>query len=125
MYITIIKVWEYDSAHCAVLDTTLGWTLVSSTNACHTDINAISELLELSAHNTNPYHLFATGTTGTSPETTTVPSTTTLPVETTTSPEVSTSTQGPTTVSVSTTSPTVTEVTTTKGSTTGTFVLWQ
>jgi len=32
--------------------------------------------LELRAHNTNPYHLFATGTTGTSPVTTTVPSTT-------------------------------------------------
>jgi hypothetical protein len=24
VYITIIKVWEYDSAHCAVFDTTLG-----------------------------------------------------------------------------------------------------
>jgi hypothetical protein len=67
------------------------------------DINDISELLQLSAHNTNPYHLFATGTTGTSPETTTVPSTTTLPVITTTVSEVNKSTLGSTTISGTTT----------------------
>jgi hypothetical protein len=61
--------------------------------------------LELSAHNTNPYHLFATGTTGTSPVTTTVPNTTTLHVKTTNVSEVNKSTLGSTTVSGTTTVP--------------------